>query len=202
MSYYTNFLEELPRRNLELLNRYFKKEKKEIEPYEVTLLISLAMPVFVITNEIINKGGGNIKNDKDLKKILHGNIHDNSIFVNINNNWLHKTCIDIDNESMEGFKVMIEIANLKPISILSQLRNALSHGGIKFIKGFNGQISSILFISEKRAKDGSVSYYYNQISIDGFRIFLENWCKFLKKWNINEIFNAEEDTTKPNKDAA
>mgnify|MGYP000138223902 CR=1 FL=1 len=58
MSKYSNFLETLPKRNIALLNRYYNEERKRNKPYDVTLLISLAMPVFVITTEKIKENDG------------------------------------------------------------------------------------------------------------------------------------------------
>jgi hypothetical protein len=55
MSYYKDFLQELPKRSLKLLNSHYEIEKRSKNSNEVTLLISLAMPVFVITSELIKQ---------------------------------------------------------------------------------------------------------------------------------------------------
>lgn len=194
MSYYTNLLKELPRRNLELLNRYFKKEKKEIEPYEVTLLISLAMPVFVISTEIIKKNDG--KDHKDLFSRLNKNIKDNPIFNNLLDDWFYeftdRSYDDID--SLKFHTSFSSSQEINSLSTLTQIRNALSHGIIKFIKGDKNEISKILFISEKRInapRNGlkkSVSkqtivegHHLNLVSVECFKAFLINWCQFLQK---------------------
>ena len=60
MGYYNEFLNELPKRTLEILKIYEDDKSESLLRFEVTLLISLAMPVFVITSE-------KIRNDSRVK---------------------------------------------------------------------------------------------------------------------------------------
>jgi hypothetical protein len=87
MSYYKDFLQELPKRSLKLLNSHYELEKRSKNSNEVTLLISLAMPVFVITNEILNKEQLTENIDtKKLKSKLNATC-ENGIFNKITKNW-------------------------------------------------------------------------------------------------------------------
>jgi hypothetical protein len=188
MSYYTNLLEELPRRNLELLNRYFKKEKKEIEPYEVTLLISLAMPVFVISTEIIKKNDG--KEHPSLYRKLNSSIKENPIFRGAIDNWFYEHTYKSFNEidALLPSDSYTSSKDLIALSKLTQIRNALSHGGLKFIKGNKNDIDKILFVSEKlkndNGKKNNDGYHLNLMSIDNFKTLLINWCEFLRNENV------------------
>lgn len=194
MSYYKDFLQELPKRSLKLLRTHYELEKKQINSNEVTLLISIAMPLFVIAFELI-KAGENEKerNASEIMKILNNTKKKNGILKNISKNWIY----EVDNTS----KPLLEIEHLEnpipvieleqtDLSILSQIRNALSHGGIKFTEGKHNEIAQILFRSEKRDKNVFVGYHLNLIPVDDFKILLENWCKFLRDQDIVTCLNA------------
>ena len=195
MSYYKDFLKELPKRSLKLLRTHYELEKKQINSNEVTLLISIAMPVFVITSEIIT-GGSNEKesNVSEIKNILNNPKSNNIILKNISKYWLHEvgdtSKPPLENEHLEKGASVIE-SKQPTLSILRQIRNALSHGEIKFTEGKHNEIAQILFRSEKRdANKVIVGYNLNLIPVDDFKIFLENWCKFLKNQDIVSCLNA------------
>jgi hypothetical protein len=194
MSYYKDFLQELPERSLKLLDRYYESEKKQFNSNEVTLLISIAMPVFVITSELITSG----KKEKESKgaemmKILNEPKNNNVILKNISKNWLH--CLDYTSKPLLEIEQLINpipAINSKQtaISILRQIRNALSHGEIKFTEGKNNEIAQIFFRSEKRNENGIEGYFLNLIPVDDFKLLLENWCKFLRNHDIVSCLNA------------
>jgi hypothetical protein len=195
MSKYSNFLEIRPKRNITLLNRYFDQEKKRNKPYDVTLLISLAMPVFVITTEIIKENNG--KNQPDLYKKLNDRIISKNLFNDISCEWEYeyddsgRSFIEI--ESLKNPVPIINKKNLDILSVLSQIRNSLSHGGIKFTSRKDNEIAKILLISQKKNYDTTpaktVGFHINLIPVEDFKTFLINWCTFLQSENVEEILN-------------
>jgi hypothetical protein len=153
MSHYRDFLNELPERSLLLLERHFQLEKNRKQSNEVTLLISLAMPVFVISSEIIKNGDG--ENEKQLNKKLNQKVEKGGIFQNISQMWEY----ELDDTKrrlteIEHLKNPIPLFESKQIqlSILTQIRNSLSHGEIRFTQGNNNNISKILFGLKKERK--------------------------------------------------
>lgn len=197
MSHYTDFIEELPKRSLKLL-RYFDLEKKQPGSNEVTLLISIAMPVFVISTEIIKKNDG--KDHPELYMKLNKSVNENPIFKDAINEWsyehTYRNYYEID--SLLYPEVFQSTSELNPLSKLTQIRNALSHGGIKFTRGRNNEIDKILFISEKRkiSEDKSSindGYHLNLISIGNFKTLLTNWCKFLQNEKVEYCLTVLQD---------
>ena len=147
MSYYKNFLQELPERSLKLLDTYYESEKKQFNSNEVTLLISIAMPVFVITSELIKSGKKESK-EAEMNKFLNETKNNYVILKDISKNWLH--CLDYTSKPLLEIEQLINpnpVINSKQeaISILRQIRHALSHGEIKFTEGKNNEIAQILF---------------------------------------------------------
>jgi hypothetical protein len=199
MSYYKNLLQELPKRNKILLDKFYQLEKGSIESYEVTLLISLAMPVFVITTEIMVKPPENYVEIKNkLTQKLNKQELNQGIFKGISEGWLYeldeseRNLYEID--SLRN-SIPIIYSDQEKISILRQIRNSLSHGEIKFTQYKNGQIDNILLKSENR-KNGKVEgSHLNLIPVDDFKKLLSNWCDFLVKENsiipcLNLLKNA------------
>ena len=206
MSHYKDFLQELPKRSLKLLNNHYELEKRSKNSNEVTLLISLAMPVFVITSELIKEK----KTDKksrisEIYKSLNDSKTNIGIFENISEEWEY----GLD----ESFRSLSEIESIKEsksieksgqvqLSVLSQIRNALSHGNIKFTESNTNKIAKILFRSEKRKDlknaDGAlvntvVGHHLNLIPVNDFKILLENWCNFLINEDANSCFKILSD---------
>ena len=217
MSIYHDFLNGIPNRTLSLLE-YYNKEKEKIkdhqnnveQTFEVTLLISLAMPVFVITNEEIRHKDHNDKQKEDLKNDL---VKENIIFEDVNN-------IKIGESKNEEFTKIefkkasknLKLTEKKVLNILTHIRNALSHGNIKFQSISGGEeIIAILFgskttsnkytLSEKlfleikeNSERNNHEFKFDQlilkekisgwdlllIDIDDFKKLLVNWCKYLK----------------------
>jgi hypothetical protein len=206
MSYYKDFLQELPKRSLKLLNSHYEIEKRSKNFNEVTLLISLAMPVFVITSELIKQKQTDKKSRiSEMYKSLNDPKTNIGIFENKSEKWEY----GID----ESFRSLSEIKFIKDsksiaksgqvqLSVLSQIRNALSHGNIKFSKSNTNEIAKILFRSEKRKDvenaDGTkvnnvVGHHLNLIPVDDFKILLENWCNFLINEDANSCFKILSD---------
>ena len=153
MGYYNEFLNELPKRTLEILKIYEDDKSESLLRFEVTLLISLAMPVFVITSEKIRNDIKHVNYKSELKNIIIGKSFllkkvknckigkiKNPSFDNINGSELNNNLIDSEK---------------RVLSVLIIIRNALSHGSIKFIPDTNNKIISILFGS----KDFSSKYF-------------------------------------------
>jgi hypothetical protein len=216
MSYYHNFLNGIPLRTLSLLEYYDKEKEKRKDhqnnvdqTFEVTLLISLAMPVFVITTEEIRHKDNN--NEQKYKLQIEP-VRDSLIFKNIDN-------IKIGKSKEETFTKIeftkannnLIISEKKVLSVLKLIRNALSHGNIKFQKiGGSEEIKAILFgsktatikytLSEKiqmeiKENPERINHEFNVedivskvknsgwdlllIDIHDFKKLLENWCKYL-----------------------
>jgi len=190
MSHYKDFLEELPERSLKLLKNYYELEKTKIDSYEVTLLISIAMPLFVITKELIEK---NPNNELKVTKFYNSLNGSRKILSGISRKWLYSSIDKTDKPLLEIEQLINETpiieSNNKDLSILSQIRNALSHGGIKFTQE-NNEIAKILFFSEKRNKKNELEgYHLNLIPVDDFKLLLENWCNLLKTEGIKTWYN-------------
>lgn len=195
MSKYSNFLETLPKRNIALLNRYYDQERRRNNPYDVTLLISLAMPVFVITSEIIKENDG--KNHPDLYSKLNDRIVSTNLLNNISCEWEYeydesgRSFTEI--ESLKNPEPLVTKKNIILLSVLSQIRNSLSHGGVKFTSRKDNEIAKILLISEKKnygtTPPKTAGFHLNLIPVEDFKIFLTNWCTFLQSENVEEILN-------------
>jgi len=217
MSYYKDFLNGIPLRTLSLLD-YYDKEKEKIkvhqnnveQTFEVTLLISLAMPVFVITNEEIRHKEQNLKQMEKLKDEL---INESPIFNDLGNIKIGKSKKELFSKiEFNEAKNNLISTEKKVLNILTHIRNSLSHGNIKFQKLDGSEdIKAILFgskngsskytlsenlYSEIKEKSESHNYEFNfdelvikekisgwdilLIEISDFKKLLINWCKYLQ----------------------
>jgi hypothetical protein len=192
MSYYKDFLHELPKRSLSLLEKYYTTEKNSEEPgYDVTLLISLAMPVFVITSEVIKTPYKQVSSaSKELEGMLNTKTTSSGIFGNISKDWKYSMEVDSKPEAFESlpFDRSLIDTEQSQLSVLSQIRNALAHGNIKFTKKGNNQIDTILLYAEKRRDKEFVGYHVHLIPVADFYLLLKNWCTFLKGKDVLTYF--------------
>jgi len=153
MGYYNEFLNELPKRTLEILKIYEDDKSESLQRFEVTLLISLAMPVFVITSEKIRNDIKHVNYKSELENTLIGK---SFLLKGVKNCKIGK----IKTPSFDSINGSELINNLigsqkRVLSVLIIIRNALSHGSIKFVPDTNNKIISILFGS----KDFSSKYF-------------------------------------------
>lgn len=198
MSSYNDFLDGLPERTLELL-KYYDEEKAELKSYEVTLLISLAMPAFVITSEEIRHVTENNEVKVELDKMLvsnsfllkgvndikFGKSNGNLSFKKINHSTITNSLIDSKRKVMSTLKI---------------IRNALSHGSIKLIPNKANEIVAIMFGSKNTKPKIEITGYDNNnpqamvineikdwslllINVGEFKLLLENWCSYLRPKN-------------------
>lgn len=188
MSYYKDFLRELPKRSLSLLEKYYITEKYSKQPgYDVTLLISLAMPVFVITSEVIKSPSKqDINTSKDLESILSNNTTSSGIFRNISKDWKYRMEVEGKPDTFESLPISISLIDTVQTqhSVLSQIRNGLAHGNIKFTANSKDQIDTILLYAEKRKNKELIGYHVHLIPVTDFYLLLKNWCNFLKNKDV------------------
>jgi hypothetical protein len=186
MSSYTNYLIELPRRCKILINKYFDLEKGNENSYEVTLLLSLAMPIFCFTNEIIKKEFTDSKILQIKKQIEEEKFSESELAKNITD----KTKIGIT-KFLDNFNNSSPIiySERKVLATISKFRNALSHGNIQFIKSSdNSCITDIIFSSIVSPNDPVKEYNFILIPVEEFKSLLLNWCEFLIKHDKNLEF--------------
>lgn len=217
MSIYHDFLNGIPNRTLSLLE-YYNKEKEKIkdhqnkveQTFEVTLLISLAMPVFVITNEEIRH---KVSNNEQKDKLMNDFVKESLIFQGINNiKFGVSKNEDFTKIEFKEASKNLNVTEKKVLNILTHIRNALSHGNIKFqslsggeeIKAvlFGSKISSTKYtLSEKlfmEIKENSEmnnhQFKFDElvpnekisgwdillIDIVDFKRLLVNWCEYLR----------------------
>ena len=194
MSNYNDFLNGLPERTLELL-KYYDEEKDELKSYEVTLLISLAMPAFVITSEEIRHVAENDKIKVELDEMLvsnsfllegvnhikYGKSNGKLSFNKINHSTITNSLIESERKVMSTLKI---------------IRNALSHGSIKLVPNEAHKIDAIMFGSKNTNSKIEITGYENNnlqakvineindwsllfINVGEFKQLLENWCSYL-----------------------
>lgn len=187
MSSYKNYLIELPKRCKILVNKYFEIEKNNQDSFEVTLLISLAMPVFCFTNEIIKKEEINYKIVKFKTQIENTEFRESDLAKNITDETKAGTTKYLD--CFNDCSPIIN-SNKKVLATISKIRNALSHGNIHFTTSIdNSEIINIIFCSSKSSSDKPQKEYDFIITpVKEFKILLLNWCDFLIKNDKNLDF--------------
>lgn len=184
MSNPKNYLIELPKRCNELVQRYFEKElnQKTVEKLEVTLLLSLATPVFCFSNEIKKK------------KEFSNKVNFSKLTDTFNEQFLESSFIngisEISTEGKAKKDQMSLLKNNRPDkltkskkkvgTLINIIRNALAHGNIQFIGDSN--IEQIRFCSAKfKDKKMEIFEYYHflELTINDFKVLLKNWCDYL-----------------------
>ena len=187
MSSYTNYLIELPKRCKRLLKNYYELEKSNKDSYEVTLLLSLAMPVFCFTNEIIKKEATDDSKILQIKKQIEEAKFSESVLAN---KITDKTKIGTTKylDDFSGSSPIID-SERKVLATISKFRNALSHGNIQFIKSSdNSGITDIIFSSIVSPNEPVKEYNFILIPVEEFKSLLLNWCEFLIKHDKNLEF--------------
>lgn len=203
MSYYSSFLFDLPKRTRILIERHCEIEALNSPSYEVTLLLSLACPLVVSNSESIKQGY-----DTDGLRIPETILQDvNSTIQNLNSdclkilarvsmNWL---CGNIKNNDVPFNEIeMRHFINFNPLrqsnkhflTILKEVRNALSHAGVKYFSDIEGNIEYIIFRSLITMSDISKGFNYHVMPVSDFKAFLIGWCKFLEQNNDKNILEA------------
>jgi hypothetical protein len=198
MSLYSDFLYDLPKRTIKLLDRHYFEEKNIYkDSYEVTLLISLSMPLFTTSVELIKKDGDNTKNENDLKTKI--NSAKENLLRNISENW---ECGNVQNDfKLQDFELNIikskgSVGKSKKeiFTLLKEIRNGLSHAGVRFLKGENNDIRLILFRSRISMDNPDKGYNIQIIPVDDYKQLIENLCKLLisQKMSLFDLSNLFE----------
>ena len=101
----------------------------------------------------------------------------------------------IEIQNPNGWPSPDRITNQKLSQILKIIRNSLAHGNVYILKEY--EISNIRFVTfefrydENCRQKEPINVRYIDVSPDDFRLFTNNWVKFLKT-NIENIENVYE----------
>lgn len=182
MSNPKNYLIELPKRCNKLVQRYFEQEvdQKVAEKLEVTLLLSLATPVFCFSNEIEKKE--EFSNKVNFSKLASaiGEKFFKSPFIKGISEISTRGKAKKDQMSLSTTPTILIKSEKDVGTIISIIRNALAHGNIQFIGDPN--IERIRFCSAKfKDKEMKIFEYYHflELTINDFKVLLKNWCDYL-----------------------
>ena len=195
MSCYKDFLNDLPKRIKILLKRHYNEEKNiYIDSFEVTLLLSLSMPLFTTNVEMIKNEpvvGENVKTKVNASKdVLLKGISDQWECGVIRKN---VSIYDLEIQNVENRKP-IQKSGKDMFTFLKEIRNGLSHAGIRFFEGKSKNIDLILLRSAINMKDLNEGFNILIIPVEDYKLFLNNWCNFLikERFNIADLFTPME----------
>lgn len=217
MTSYSNFVQDFPRRCIEILGLCL--EHATTNDRDVTLLLSIATAGFVIPFERLRPlspkhPAGDRENFENAKsefdKIINNSFLNSKLWDN-SEGWEFAEKIEEKDIREKQVDYWARLENRKPlssekpvISVLSHLRNALSHGSIftcpnRINKNEPVQISTLIFLSRcyekqevevcdcgKKRKERVPIDKYNLLAVspENFRKFLEKWVEFLKSLNL------------------
>lgn len=190
MSSYKDFLNDLPKRTKELLKRHYDNEANlQVDPYEVTLLISLSMPLFACNVEIVKNENKNLGEENKIKNAINNS---KGYFLNdISEGWvigkIHNN-IPINNLELHDIqdRKSIKKDDKELFTFLQHIRNGLSHAGIRFFEGSNNKIELIILRSIIDIGNPDKGYNAHIIPVEDYKKFLNRWCDFLidKKFKL------------------
>ena len=190
MSGYKDYILDLPRRSIEILNIFEPKAKQQ--QLDVTLLLMVATTVFVMPKERLDAKHPsadfakpeNVELAKRLSSLQSNRFRGSILCPNDGENWCFgkfSTYQDVQDKYMEAKPL-----GAQPVSqITTLIRNALSHGNV-LTDG--NPIRKLVLISEKRKKEKKENiqnfsvfdgYQFLVLPIFCFREFLILWLKFL-----------------------
>jgi hypothetical protein len=154
--------------------------QKVAEKLEVTLLLSLATPVFCFSNEIEKKEEfSNKVNFSKLTSTFKEKFFQSS-FINGISEISIRGKAKKDQMSLLVTPTILIKSDKEVGTIIGIIRNALAHGNIQFIGDPN--IKRIRFCSAK-FKDHTMKifeyYHFIELTINDFKVLLKNWCDYL-----------------------
>ncbi len=189
MSGYKDFILDLPKRSIKILETFEPRAK--IQNLEVTLLLMVATTVFVMSKERLGdkhpsddrKRPENVELFEALKSSQNGQFVESPFCPEDGKTWAFgrlPTYQDVQNKYLDAKPLGTE----KVSQVTALIRNALSHGSI-LTDG--SPIKKLVLISERRKdvlKDGRktselVGYQFLVIPVLSFHKFLDLWLKFL-----------------------
>jgi hypothetical protein len=182
MSNPKNYLIELPKRCNKLVQRYFEQElnQKGVEKLEVTLLLSLATPVFCFSNEIEKREEFSNKINFGKHTSTFNELFLKSSFIKGISQISTRGKAKKDQISLLTTPTMLIKSDKKVGRVIGIIRNALAHGNVQFVG--NPNIERIRFCSAK-FKDDDMKileyYHYLELTINDFKVLLKNWCDYL-----------------------
>lgn len=206
MSTYTNFIQDFPKRCIEILDKYLDQAKANDR--EVTLMLCIATAAFVIPFERLRPPEAThpaddvVKFPKARKKYSSAT---NSRFI-LSHRWGQGRswqAIDaVDGKLVRGAQVdyWARPEMRQPLSqdriadsVFTHIRNALTHGSVFTYPAYSGhgrrpQIETILFVSQryqKQDKERCGQRVVENVPIDKYDVLLvspSDFVNFLRKW--------------------
>lgn len=180
---YKNYIIDLASRGSKIL-KYFEKN----DDYNVTILLSLAAPIFIIPYERLCKNhpfsdkDKFIHIDKNIKNELKNMINESSLFFDID----LKFCNNIEKEKLKKS----DFSNLtfdkldeqkKVEEVISIIRNALAHGNL-YTNSNDKSIETLYFVSrinKTNCSDEILEKYPNKIEKNE----IQTICKKIRQCN-------------------